>query len=347
MTESQRRVAIVNAAGSYVGPALCRLLAGRGHDLVVGDPAPGLVGELEALGASVVTVAGGSDLADPDAAPRLVDAAVTRFGRIDAAAGTSGAIVTGRFVNSSPEDLAKVVRGCLEAPYRFLRAVVPVMVAQEEGQVLVITSASAARPTPGAPLYSAARAGATMLAKNVASEVARTGVQVNAVGTNFMDFPEFLAANRVTDDGVPCEGGGHGPPAVASARSRSSPPSACRSSTAPAASRRASSSPTPEDGRDRRRPDAGAAASTRCSGAWRTMHSLYYQAVDSMDLEHVNHFERDGVLPIAFSLFHYTNMQDASFMCITGDRADLERRVAVDRCRWRSTTTASTAPSTR
>jgi hypothetical protein len=49
-----------------------------------------------------------------------------------------------------------------------------------------------------------------------------------------------------------------------------------------------------------------------------TMHSLYYQAVGSMDLDHVNHFEREGVLPIAFCLFHYTNMQDASFMLITG-----------------------------
>jgi len=50
----------------------------------------------------------------------------------------------------------------------------------------------------------------------------------------------------------------------------------------------------------------------------RTMHGLYYQAVSTMDLDHVNHFEREGVLPIAFSLFHYTNMQDASFMLITG-----------------------------
>jgi hypothetical protein len=48
------------------------------------------------------------------------------------------------------------------------------------------------------------------------------------------------------------------------------------------------------------------------------MHSLYYQAVSTMGPEHVNHFERDGVLPIAFSLFHYTNMEDASFMLITG-----------------------------
>ena len=193
-------MAIVNAAGAYVGPALCRLLAAREHDLVVGDPVPGLVAELEATGSTVLAVEGGSDLADPDAAVRLVAAAEQRFGRLDAAAGSSGAIVTGRFVNSTPEDLAKVVRGCLEAPYRFLRAVVPYMVERGEGQVLVITSASAARPTPGAPLYSAARAGATMLARNVAAEVARTGVQVNAVGTNFMDFPEFLAANRVTDD---------------------------------------------------------------------------------------------------------------------------------------------------
>src|SRR5579863_4932304 len=50
----------------------------------------------------------------------------------------------------------------------------------------------------------------------------------------------------------------------------------------------------------------------------RAMHSLYFDAVSTMTLEDVNHFERDGVLPIAFSLFHYTNMEDASFMLITG-----------------------------
>jgi 3-oxoacyl-[acyl-carrier protein] reductase len=76
------------------------------------------------------------------------------------------------------------------------------MVEAGVGQVLVITSASAARPTPGAPLYSAARAGATMLVKNVALEMARHHVQVNAVGTNFMDFPEFLKASGATDPEV-------------------------------------------------------------------------------------------------------------------------------------------------
>lgn len=50
----------------------------------------------------------------------------------------------------------------------------------------------------------------------------------------------------------------------------------------------------------------------------RTMHGLYHQAVESMTLDHVNHFERAGVLPIAFSLFHYVNIEDASLLLLSG-----------------------------
>ncbi len=50
----------------------------------------------------------------------------------------------------------------------------------------------------------------------------------------------------------------------------------------------------------------------------RAMHSLYEDAVGSMTIEQVNHFEREGVVPIAFCLFHITNMIDASFMMMTG-----------------------------
>jgi hypothetical protein len=50
----------------------------------------------------------------------------------------------------------------------------------------------------------------------------------------------------------------------------------------------------------------------------KALHSLYYDAVATMNLGHVNHFEREGVLPIAFSLFHIVNMIDASFMLMTG-----------------------------
>jgi NAD(P)-dependent dehydrogenase (short-subunit alcohol dehydrogenase family) len=202
MSEQPRRVAIVGSGAFYVGPAAARLLVTRGHDIVIGDAPDSLVAELTSAGATVESVAGVSNLADPDSAPRLAAAALERFGRIDSALAFSGAIVTGRFVNSSVEDLRSVMHSCIEAPYRFLKAMVAPMVEQGDGQILLITSASGARPTPGAPLYSAARAGATMLARNVADEVARNGVQVNAVGTNFMDFPEFLRASGAEDPEV-------------------------------------------------------------------------------------------------------------------------------------------------
>jgi len=190
---------VVSDASSYVGPHLCRLLAQRNHDLVVGDPAGGLVGELQDLGAAVEVVDGVRDLSKPEASERLVEAARRRFGRVDSAIAFTGRIVVGRFLRSSIEDLRAALTGCVEAPYCFLRSVVPVMVEQGEGQVLVFTSAAGARPTPGAPLYSSARAGANMLVRNVASEVVATGVQVNAIGTNFIDFPAFLRANRAED----------------------------------------------------------------------------------------------------------------------------------------------------
>lgn len=50
----------------------------------------------------------------------------------------------------------------------------------------------------------------------------------------------------------------------------------------------------------------------------KALHSLYRDAVDTMTIDHVNHFEREGVVPIAFCLFHITNMMDASFMLMTG-----------------------------
>lgn len=50
----------------------------------------------------------------------------------------------------------------------------------------------------------------------------------------------------------------------------------------------------------------------------KALNSLYFQATESMSAEHVNHFERSGVLPIAFSLFHIINMMDSSFMMLSG-----------------------------
>ena len=193
--EMGRRVVLIANTSFYIGPPLARELARRGHDLVIGDPEPGLVDELEALGTTVVVAEHVWELADVEVAERLVQTGLDRFGRIDAATAFTGEIVTGRLLKSTTADLHKLERGLIDAPYQFMKAVLPSMIERGEGQVLMITSSAGNRVLPAAPLYSALRAGATHLVKNVAADVARHGVQINALGTNFMDFDGFIAAN--------------------------------------------------------------------------------------------------------------------------------------------------------
>ncbi|CAN5721436.1 hypothetical protein BH09ACT8_BH09ACT8_13020 [soil metagenome] len=63
------------------------------------------------------------------------------------------------------------------------------------------------------------------------------------------------------------------------------------------------------------------------------MHSLWYQAASDMDTEQINHVEREGVLPIAFSLFHLTQMEDVSLVMLSALPAiwdpDWEQRIGL------------------
>lgn len=195
-------VAIVANASAYVGPHLAMNLASAGYDLVLGDPSPEVIAHADRAGRDSWVVDGVADLSAPAAAPRLLDMAMDAYGRVDSAAFFTGDIVLGKVLDSTDGDFAKVVAGNLEAPYRALRTFVRPMVEAGSGQILAITSSSGIKPTPNAGLYSATRAGANMLVRNVAAEVARSGVQVNAIGTNFMDFPLFRAATGADDPAV-------------------------------------------------------------------------------------------------------------------------------------------------
>lgn len=112
----------------------------------------------------------------------------------------------------------------------------------------------------------------------VAAEVARHGVQVSAAGTNFVDFPEFLAASGANDPAVWAKLEAQVPLGRPGTWT-STPPSPCPSPTAAAASPPANSSLTPEVGDDDRRCRRASAArlaatargqrSARQSATWR------------------------------------------------------------------------------
>jgi NAD(P)-dependent dehydrogenase (short-subunit alcohol dehydrogenase family) len=208
---NDRPVALITMATGYVGPALARSLAARGFDLVLqgssGDdtmvgvetPFAKQVPDLEELGATVHTITD-VDLSTADGNQALVDVALDRFGRIDSACLVTGLIVVGKFLEMTTDQWDRVKRMNLDMVFHGLQAVIPPMVAAQEGQVVVFTSATGARPDPITSIYGATRAGANGLVRAVGLEHARDGVQVNAVGTNYMDFPGFLKASRADTD---------------------------------------------------------------------------------------------------------------------------------------------------
>ncbi len=136
---------------------------------MIGNPEDGLVAELEELGSAVEVVTGVWDLSKPENTEKLVNAGLERFGRIDAATAFSRQIIGGPFLDSTLDDVHQLEGGLIEAPYHFLKGVLPTRAARGHGQVLVITSSSGARTTPAGE-----RSGKLVIGDQAASTGQRT-----------------------------------------------------------------------------------------------------------------------------------------------------------------------------
>jgi 3-oxoacyl-[acyl-carrier protein] reductase len=191
-------VALITQSGDYVGAALARRLADVGHRLVLHRPPAGLLDELGDRGA-IFMEAPDVSLMDRGGNEVVVRAALDAFGRIDAACFITGRIVAGRFAEMTDEQWDFVKRANLDMTFYGLQAVLPSMVEAAYGNVVVFTSATGANPQPGVSIYSGTRAGANALVRAVGLEYAPRGVCVNAIGTNYMDFPGFVAAVGADD----------------------------------------------------------------------------------------------------------------------------------------------------
>lgn len=189
----KKRVAILFDSWNHMMPALAREMVRRNHDLVLGDARDeDLVKELRDLGAKVEVVPGTEDQLMPDTFQKLVDHAQKAFGGFNCACIRTGTHVNGSVITSKPEDLDTVYAGNVQTVYNALRAVLPPLVAQGSGQVVINTSAGAVRPQPEVSLYCATRAAANSLVHSTALEVAANGVTLNATGTYGMAYPSFL-----------------------------------------------------------------------------------------------------------------------------------------------------------
>ena len=216
MSKRERRVALITDTAQHIGPYVAKELAARDHDLVISDPNvtiegaetlhPNLVDELKEIGGRVEVVYV-DDVNKAGSVQKLVNRAMEVYGGFDSAFIRPGIHRTGDRNHCLPwdkltaDDYRALFEGNELSTLYALQALVPPLVAQGSGQVLIEASATAAKDMQSVSGYGATRAGAKYLINNVALAVAPKGVTVNGMGTNFCDYPGFRdSVNCHTDE---------------------------------------------------------------------------------------------------------------------------------------------------
>ncbi len=184
---TDQRVAIVTAGGSGMGAAVSRKLAGQGYAVAIlssSGKGEALAKELGGIGVT------GSNQSNEDL-KRLVDATMTRWGRIDALVNSAGHGPRAPVLEITDDDWRKAMDVYFLSAVRPARLVAPIMAAQKGGAIVNISSFAAFEPEAGFPTSAVFRAGLASFTKLFSDQYAKANVRMNNILPGFIDsFPE-------------------------------------------------------------------------------------------------------------------------------------------------------------
>lgn len=191
--------AIVTGAARGIGRAICLRLArdaesAGGAKLVVsdqhGDALAILVAEIQGMGGQAIAVAG--DISDP-AVPTMIIKASEAFGGLDALVSNAGFSVPGPLATYAISDWDKAFAVHVRAPWLLAKAAYPAL---KESRGAIVVTASISGTNAQAPLgpYSASKAAALMLVRQLANEWGPDGIRVNAFSPGLTITPGTAAA---------------------------------------------------------------------------------------------------------------------------------------------------------
>jgi NAD(P)-dependent dehydrogenase (short-subunit alcohol dehydrogenase family) len=172
-------VALVTGATAGIGREVALTLAARGAQVVVHGRDP----ERGAETVAAITKSGGSarfiaaDLADPDAAQALADAA----GPVDVLVNNAAVYQFGPMLDATTESFDRHMATNVRAPMLLVAALAPAMVERGRGSIVNISTGAVSTPVRGGGVYVASKAALDHFTRVWADELGPAGVRVNAV----------------------------------------------------------------------------------------------------------------------------------------------------------------------
>ncbi|HUA92758.1 MAG TPA: glucose 1-dehydrogenase [Terracidiphilus sp.] len=191
------RVAVVTGGTTGLGNAIALGLAGAGADVIASarriDQVEKTADAIEALGRRSLRVT--SDVRDRPSLQALHDAVVGAFGKVDILVNAAGITYNADTLEASESDWARVIETNLTGTMRSCQIFGLSMRQAGYGRIINIASLSTFVGFARVAAYCASKAGIASFTKVLAIELARSGVNVNAIAPGV--FPTSLNAKLV------------------------------------------------------------------------------------------------------------------------------------------------------